>query len=134
MASPSVDIGTGTATVHTTSGFDGELTSMQPFSVSRGSVDTTHLGTLLARTFAPTDLYDGGEYTVEGHFNPDTNPPVISQTAAETTTITFNSGATCAFSAFWTEYTASVALEDKMTFSATLKITGAITETAAGSA
>lgn len=128
MASPAVQIGTGT-TITFDSGFFAQILSVNHSGISRGSIDTTHMGTTTARTFAATDLFDAGELEVEIHFNPDTRPPIDD--AAETCTVTFPSTATLAGSAFMTGFQYGDPLEDKMTATATLKFSGDLTFTPA---
>jgi len=129
MASPSVDIATGITITFGTSEFTAEILDVTPPGMSREAIETTHQGTTGQKTFMPADLYDSGELGFDIHFNPDTSPPIGS--AAETITITFPSGATWAFTGFMTGYAPSAPLEDKMTASVTVKVTGAITITPA---
>jgi hypothetical protein len=82
-------------------------------------------------SFVPADLSDAGQFDISGHFNPDTTIPLT--TDAETITITFASGATWEFSGFMISHSGDVTLNEVMTFSATIKITGSIDVTAAGS-
>ena len=124
-----MDIGTGT-TIAFSSGFFAEILDVSGPSAARESVQVSHMGTTNAHVFTPTDLVDWGELTVEIGFDPGTKPPMNG--AAETVTITFpNSGAsTWAFSGFMTAFEPSVPLEDRMTGSATIKVTGDVTVTA----
>jgi len=135
MASSPVDLGTGASISFGTSSFASQLTDISFSGMARESIETTHLGTAVAgtgkigsKTFLPGVLVDPGEMSIEGHFNPDTVPPI--EASAETITITFAEGATWAGSGFMTSYEPGVPLEDKMTFSATIKWTGNITVTA----
>jgi hypothetical protein len=85
------------------------------------------MATVSNHTFAPGDLVDWGEMTVEIAFNPATEPPigeaaeaiVISFADSDTTTWTFNG--------FMTAFSPSTPLEDRATASCTIKITGGIT-------
>ena len=117
-----VDIGTGM----TFSGFSAEITNISWDGISRESIDTTHLGTTTARTFMPTDLYDAGEITIEGHMDSTLGCPIDG--AAATLTITFPGSDTWSASAFCTSFSFNSPLEDKMTFTATFKCSGAITD------
>lgn len=99
MATPLVDLGTGTTVTFGTSGFTAELTDIQISNLSREVIETSNLATPQAgagqigsKTFLAGDLTDPGSVTLTGHFNPDTVPPL--EGAAETVTITFppNSG------------------------------------------
>ena len=129
MASPNVDIATGITIVFGTSGFSAEILDISGPSLARESVETTHQGTIGARTHLPVDLFDAGELSFDIHFNPDTDPPIDQP--AEAVTITWPSGATWAFSAFMTADEPATPLEDKMVASITLKISGDITITPA---
>jgi|CXWL01.1.fsa_nt_gi hypothetical protein len=137
MASPAVNVTTG-LTITFQSGFFAQITDVQWSGISRPSIKTSHMGTAAPSagtfgndTFIPGDLSDPGELQVEGHFNPDTLPPIDSAAATCTVTIPGSSTpATWAGSAFMTGFEVSMPLEDKMTFTATVKFSGAITRTA----
>ena len=129
MAGPLVDIGTGVTIAFATSGFTAQILDGTWPSLSRGSVQTSHQGTVGRHTYMPTDLSDPGEFTFDFHFNPDTTPPINQ--AAETITITGPSGATWVFTGFMTDYSGGFPFEDKMTGSATVKVSGDIAITAA---
>ncbi len=129
MPSPDVDIGTGITIGFGTSAFAAEITDITGPGLERESVETTHQGTEDARTHAPVDLFDAGELGFDIHFNPDTDPPIDQP--EETITITWPSGATWVFQGFMTGYEPATPLEDKMTGSVTIKITGDITITPA---
>lgn len=141
MATPLVDLGTGTTVTFGTSGFTAELTDIQISNLSREVIETSNLATAQAgagqigsKTFLAGDLTDPGSVTLTGHFNPDTVPPLEGD--AETVTITFppNSGvitpASWAFSGQVISYDPSIPLEDKMTFTMEVKAVGPITVTA----
>ncbi len=106
------------------SGLEFELTKITPYSKSWESLDTTHLETEDAMTFMPAALPDNGSLSIEGHYDPDQDEP--EDNTPETVTITFASGQTRSFTAFWTAFTPDVPVNDRMTFSGELKITGAI--------
>jgi len=123
------DVGTGStiALGHTNDPYDvtAELTSIEWSGWSAESVETTHMASTTARSYISGNLYDVGELTVEGHFDPTEALP--KWTEVGTVTITFAGVGTphrWALGAFITEYSISSPLEDKMTFSATLKATG----------
>lgn len=137
-----VDIGTGTTISFGTSGFAAQILDVTPPNLAREPIDTSHMGTPPAgagqvgsRTFMPGDLVDPGELSFDIHFNPDTVPPISD--VAETVTITFPlpvgmaTPATWAGQGFLTGYEPSVPLEDKMTGSITVKMSGPITIVAA---
>jgi hypothetical protein len=110
------------------SGFLAEIIDVTPPAVSREAIDTSHTATTNGKmTFMPSDLIDGGELQVEIHFVPSEVPPISS--AAETVTITFGSGTTWAFSGFLTNYEPAAPIDDRMTATVTIKVSGAITIT-----
>jgi len=128
-----VDNGTGASVTFGTSSFTANITAINGEAIERPAIDTTHLGTTTARTFIPGDLVDHGTLTLEIQFAPDDSPPI--KLAAETITVTFPlsaGGATAAnwaFSGFATSFSYGVPLEELMTGSLTLKVTGDITAT-----
>lgn len=135
-----VDIGTGTSIGFGTSGFDAEVTAIKHGGISRNIVETSHLGTPSAqadtigsKTFLAGKLSDPGEITIEGHHDADLLPPIEAD--AETITITFPKASDEATATTWsflgqmTSYEYNAPLEDKITFSATVKAVGPITVT-----
>lgn len=131
-----IDVGTGLTVTFGTSGFSAYLLDFGGPKVGRAAVDTTHYATTGGRTFRPGDLYDGGEITLEVAFDPDLTPPMLAQEQPETITVTWplpsgkSTAASWSFSAFLTNYEPKAPLEDRMTASLTLKITGSITRNA----
>ncbi len=132
---PIQDVGTGTSITFGTSGFSARVASIDGPGFSRTSVETTHLSTTGNRTHMPGDLVERGELTLSVHHDPSLTPPIAA--AAETITITWpipsglTNAATWVFSAFCTGYSPSVAIDELMTASLTLKISGGVTITAA---
>ena len=132
---PIQDVGTGTTITFGTSGFSARVSSIDGPSMSRTTVETTHLATSQWRTHMPGDLADLGEITLTVHHDPSLTPPI--RQAAETVTITFpvpsglTNPATCVFTAMCIGYSASIAIDELMTASMTLKGSGAPTITAA---
>ncbi len=124
------------ASTNTALGSAGHIvTSIDWSGIEATSLETTHLGSTVARTFMNGDLYDPGELTCELQFNPDLD---IFATIADTqaaVTLTFKKiGATSA--ADWsavggllTGFTVNVATEELMTATATIKLSGAVTVT-----
>jgi len=121
------DIGTGITIVFGTSGFAANIIDVDAPTGTRGKVDSTHQGTTTARTKIPTDLIDWDDATITMEFNPATDPPIDG--AAETITITWPDSTTWTFTGFMTEYKGGAQLEDKMTGSFTLAISGDVTIT-----
>lgn len=120
------DIGTGTTVTFGTSAFSFDLLAVNWDGITREVVNTSHMGTTTAHTKMPTDLKDSGQIQVEGAYIATLDPPIDA--AAETITIApAGGGNTWAASAFMTNFSIGIPLEDKMTFSATLEVTGDIT-------
>lgn len=132
-----VDVGTGTSLVFGTSGFNAYITNVSGPGITREAIETTHLGTTGGKTFIPGDLYDGGELTLDVMHDPSITVPMLAGNQPETITITYptpagmSSGATWSFSGFMTNYEPTAPLEDKMTATVTIKLTGNLTQTPA---
>ena len=119
------DVGTGTA-ITFDSGFLGEILSIEPPNPSREVIDTSHMASANnARTFKPGDLVDWGELTAEISFHPSESPPITG--AEEQVVITFPDTTTWTFQGFMSAYEPSVPLEDKMTATVTIKVSGPVT-------
>lgn len=118
------DVGTGTTLSF--SGFTYNVLSAS-WSMSRASIDTSHMGTTTARTFMPGDLYDAGEVTFEVQFDPTIDPPVAGAAATLTVVWAGLANTSWAASAVLTSFDASGSLEELMTATATFKLTGSIT-------
>ena len=140
MPGANVDIGTGTTITFGTSGFNAQIESASWGGITREIIDVTHLGTTPAsggeigsREYLAGDLSDPGELTLELHFNPNLQAPIEGDPETITVTYPLVSGDTT--SASWsaqgqmTGYDHEIPLEDKMTATATVKITGPITRT-----
>ena len=121
------DIGTGTTVTFGTSAFTADVLSVNWDGISREAIQTSHMGTTLDHTFMPTDLVDNGEISLEIAFVGALNPPIMTNAAAETVTIVWAGSGTWAASAFATSFSIGAPLEDKMTATLTLKVTGAVT-------
>jgi len=119
------DSGFGT-TVSFESGFLAEIISVDGPDVSREAIDTTHMGTSNGRmTYIPSDLIGGGTVSVELAYVPSTAPPITSSASA--VAITYPDGGTCSFDGFLTSFSVSVPIDDRMTATAEIKVTGAVT-------
>jgi hypothetical protein len=130
-----IDLGTGASIAFGTSTFTANIVSMTVDGIERPAIDTSHLGTTTSRTFIPGDLVDEGSVTLEIQFDPSLAEPP-KKGAAETVTISFaltgagTTKATRAFTAFVTAFDFGVPLDELMTGSVTLKISGNVTVTA----
>lgn len=125
------DVGTGTTIGFGTTGFTAEIMNVDGAAMTREVIDTSHMGSTTWRTFIPGDLSDPGEVTFEFNFDPDEQPPINAP--AETITITFPvpqgmaAGATLVGTGFISSWEFSDPFEDKMTGTATIKWSGALT-------
>jgi hypothetical protein len=131
---PESIIATGTTVSFGTSSFSMNIDTVQPYDLQREAVNMSHMGTQDFHVFTPAMLVDAGELTIDGHFDPDIDPPIDA--AAEEITVQFppqgadTTGATAVFNGFMTGYRPSAPMEDKATCTATIKITGGVTITA----
>lgn len=115
------------------------ITSITPDAVTRSPIETTHLGTTVARTFIPEDLVDNGGFTIEFLSNSsDANATLPVLQAPETVTITYaivstsSTGHIITGSAFCTEYTpGAAAVGELVKGSAKFKWASTLTFTAA---
>lgn len=127
-------IATGASVTFGTSGFTMYLDSISLAGASREAINVSHMGTTGSHIFQPSDLVDEGTITLNGHFNPDNEPP--KDGAAEIVTITWplttggSSAATWAASMFVVGHSFDAVNEEKATGSIELKVTGAWTVTA----
>lgn len=135
MAGQNVDVTTGLTLLFATSGFSAELLDGSLSGVARESIPTSHMGTPAApassfgnMTFIPGRLIDPGEYSFEVHFNPQTLPPIGA--APEVITVTFpkapadTTPAKYVFTGFITAFDEGLPLDDKMTATVTIKVSG----------
>lgn len=122
-------IGTGT-TITFASGFFAEILDVTPPGPERKAIQSTHMGTVDAHTHVPANLVEWGSLDVEIAFDPLTDIPIDH--AEESITITFpDSGdTTWTFAGFMTNFKPKVPLEDRMTATATIKVSGKVTVTA----
>lgn len=133
-------VGTGTTILFGTSAWAGEIVGVNLGGMSREAVNVSHLATALAAAgkvgshkFIPALLTNPGELRLEVHFDSETLPPL--EAVAETITITFpkrvgdSVGPKWAFTGFATAFELGVPLDNKMTGTLTVKISGEITKT-----
>lgn len=121
------DIGTSATVVFGTSAWAFEMIDLSWSGMERNFIDSSHLGTTVARTFLLGDLYDPGALTIQGHLDTDSTGNPILTNALETITLTFPNAKTYLASGGLQSHEVSVPLEDKMTVTAVLKFSGAIT-------
>ena len=140
MASPTVNVGTGTTMVFGTV-FSGtpstsvyEVTGLSWGGASRPEIETTHMGTTASpatfggRTWMPGDVVNAGQLTVEGHFNPDLTPPI--EAAAGELTIAWAGAGSWVATAICTSFELTVPMEEAMGFTATFQISAGVEITA----
>jgi len=121
----------------TTFSYDGgavaDVLSISAPSVSVATIDTTNLGAV-HRTFIAGTI-DSGEVSLEIMYDPMSDTDIedswdntaTTAPVSKTCVVTFSDSATYTFSAIITAFSTSVAIDDKVTASLTLKITGAVT-------
>ncbi len=121
-------LGTGTTVVFGTSAFSANLLSLTGPNEERVSVDATHMASTTME-FIPGELVDGGDADLELEFDGAFAPPISG--ATETITIDYGgegTGKKYTFSAFITAVSPTIPLEDRMTATVSLKVTGAVTK------
>ncbi len=128
MPSAATDLGTA-STVTFADTWVFEMVDLSWSGIERSFIDSSHLGTVVARTFLIGDLYDPGALTIQGHLDTNTDGNPIINGALNTVTLTFPNSKTHAGSGALQSYEISVPLEDKMTTTAVIKFSGAITFT-----
>jgi hypothetical protein len=143
MPGTQVDLGTGTAITFGTSGYSAEILSIAWSGISRAVVDVTPLsvtpaapGTIGNRRYKSAIAVDPGTLECTFHFNPNLTPPVGA--VEETITITFPLVSGDLTAARWqangqmTDFNIEgIELDTKVIARCTIKLTGAITITAA---
>ena len=125
--------GQGTTIAFGTSSFAAELIDISGPEQTRGVIESTHMGTTGAKTFIPTELIDNGSVTATVVLDAANDNVPISD-AAETITIVYggaSGSASWAFSGFCTSYKPSASMGERMTAELEIKVTGAITKSAA---
>lgn len=143
MANQTPDVGTGARFVWNTSAWVPNKTVIRHNGISRAVIQTSHLLST-AHTFIPGDLINPGQVEYDMEWDPENPPPYtataetckimypmngVFTTTATTGTdhVTFES-----FSAFWVSISKVIPLEDKITATVTVQLTGAITKVNAG--
>jgi hypothetical protein len=114
-------------TISFASGFLAEIIGVTLPEMSRDEIDTSHTTTPNgARTFIMQDLVNFGELSVELNLNPSTVPPIHGN--FEQCVITFPNGATWTFQGALKSYSAEAPIDDRMTATAVIKVSGPITQ------
>ena len=135
MALGVISTGFGTTIVFGTSAFSANIYNITRSAVARKAIDRTHMGSALSRMeFLPATLVDDGTYELELDFNPNVSVPIDG--VAETITITYPIGtqltaAKDVFTGFVTSVGQRVPLDDRLSQTVTLKISGKVVRTIA---
>jgi hypothetical protein len=98
-----IGTGQGATVAFTTSAFAASLMGLTYLNPTRGVVETTHLATSALKTFIPSPLADGGEFSLRVQWDPavhHAHGQIVA--AAETITITWPDTETSAFTGFCT--------------------------------
>ncbi len=147
MAGKTVNIGTGTTIAFADSSYTANLLSVDWSGISRETVDANHMGITTSTgapdfgsaEFLPVDFADGGELSVEVQFDPAQLPPMLPVVVgdSELITLTFplvsgdSTPADYAFQGFCKNMDITAPLEEVMTATLTIRVTGGVTKTAA---
>lgn len=133
MAAGDTKTGAGSTIALAVGTFTANVEAINWDGIERGSIETTHLGTTTAKEFIEADLFDPGELSLDIQFKSNEKPPIDA--AASTLTLTVRTaglgdGTTWAATAFMTGFSfGPLTQDDKMTGSATFKVSGDITVT-----
>ena len=121
---------TGTGASVSGSGYTAEINSISWSGISRGSIETTHLGSTGAwKEFIAEGFTDPGELELEVNFDAGTAPPWTAASTTITVTMNADPSGTNAWSAtgFMSDFELSIPTEDKQSATITFKLTGPIT-------
>ena len=123
-------IGTGTTLAFATSLFTCDILDISGPDSSRETIDTTHMLSVDYKEFMVSDLIDSGELKVDVSYDPTLTPFFIAgggaRVGTEVCTLTFSEGTVWTFNVVCTGFDVKIPLEDKMTASATWKVSGEI--------
>jgi len=123
-------VGTGTS-ISFESGFFAEVLDVRPPPASRKKIETSHMLTTVAHTNVPGKLVEWGECEIDLAFDPGQDPPIDNPASAFT--IDYPDGESWSGMAWMSRYEPSVPLEDRMTCTAALQVTGDVTIAGASS-
>lgn len=121
MAAGDTDIGTGATITFGTSGFTGELTSVEHSGINRASILANHMGSTTARKI-PGDIVDWGQLRVSFNFKGNQRPIIAA--VEEQVDILLPEGTTWSANCFMVDFEWSAPIEDVMTSECTLEING----------
>ena len=107
----------------------GDVISISPVSVSVATIDSSDLDSTW-RTFIG-GLKDGGDCSFEIAYDPSDASHIALEVdidgAPKAVSIAWSDSTTCSFSGIITSFAPSAALDDKLTCSVGMKISGAVT-------
>lgn len=103
-----------------------EITAITPPGMSRDAVDVTHMSSPNSTREFIAGLIDAGEFSIEFNFIPATSDAVLTalQAAKANWQLLFANSIAWTFAAFCTGYTPTTPLGDKMSATATFKVSG----------
>jgi hypothetical protein len=115
-------------TVEFASGFFAEILDVTLPEQVREAIETTHTVTPNGdATFIPSEIVDNGELQLDIAFHPDKTVPIHEP--AEPVRINFPSGTKWDFDGFMTSHAPTAPIDDRMTATVAVKVTGGITIT-----
>ena len=129
-----VDIGAGNSTLTFNLIVIGNVITINVPTVTRDAIDITDLSVAdMTRTFIP-GLIDPGEITFDGYYDPAlvtieelTTNLALTSSASKAWSIKVSGSDTFAGNGFVTSFGPSLTLDGPFTYSATIKVTGAVT-------
>ena len=115
-------------TVTFSSGYLTRIEDVSLDGVNRGSVETTHAGTVGGDTFIPLKTYDPGELTVLFQMDTAVAPPITAAAEAVTVNLPPSGGNTiAAVGGFLSDWSMANPIKDKVMCTAKLKLSGNLT-------
>lgn len=121
MAVGDADLGTGASLAMSTT-FTAELTSIALENMTRVAVDKSHLGTSGAKSFLFGDQFDPGQLSLAFHHKTTERPPIDADAGA--VTVTYPDASTWASTGGFIEAGHSVPMEEIMSGTGTVKLSG----------
>lgn len=123
------DVGTGASISFVTSSWSFEMNDLSWGGIERNFIDSSHLGSTVARTYLLGDLYDPGSLTIQGHLDTGTTGNPILTNPVEEVRLIFPNSKFYSAEGGLQSFELTVPLEDKMGCTAVIKFSGQITFT-----
>ena len=118
--------GSGTTIAFGTSGWTAVIRDVGGPNVTRGKINTSHMGTTGYETYVMETLIDGGDMTFDCEYDGNDSPPIDQ--APETITIVFAGTKTVSFTGAMSEFSVTAPVKGElMRASFTLAVCGDIT-------